>query len=225
VIFDVTSPGWDSILIAGRSAVELRRIIVKPLIAIVIIAVCTAAAFAQQPNEQRAALTDAAIALDAKSTPALEARLLTQVLNGSDDSPVTNVKIVVKNMTPNLYTYVSGWATFYDANATRCGEGLFKLDALAPQESAEIDTPGLHIRCTPTTWRVVATNLVTRTLDVAKPDESASATPAPQVVVEKPAPMNFIISIDGEQHPIQLNNPLVLKLGNRSRKIVLKSPQ
>jgi hypothetical protein len=37
--------------------------------------------------------------------------------------------------------------------------------------------------------------------------------------------MNFIISIDGEQHPIQLNNPLVLKLGNRSRKIVLKSPQ
>ena len=38
-------------------------------------------------------------------------------------------------------------------------------------------------------------------------------------------PVNFIISIDGEEHPIQVNNPLVLKLGNRNRKIVLKSAQ
>src|SRR5262245_60578191 len=98
------------------------------------ILVCAVSAVAQQPNEQRAALGDAAIALDAKSAPALEARLLTQVLNGSEDSPVTNIKLAVKNPTPNFYTYVSGWATFYDANATRCGEGLFKVDALAPQE-------------------------------------------------------------------------------------------
>jgi len=41
--------------------------------------------------------------------------------------------------------------------------------------------------------------------------------------VEKPPPpVNFIISIDGEQHPIQVNNPIVLKLGNRNRKIVLR---
>jgi hypothetical protein len=174
---------------------------------------------AQQPNEQRAALNETAIALDAKSSPALEARLLTQVLNGSDDSPVTNVKLSVKNPTPNFYTYVSGWATFYDANAIRCGEGLFKIDALAPQESAEVDTPGLRLRCTPQSWRVVATNLMTRTADVAKP---AEPTPPVEPAVERPAPMNFVISIDGQEYPIQVNNPMVLRLGNRNRKIVLK---
>ena len=178
-------------------------------------------AYAQQPNEQRAALTDAAIAFDARSAPALEARLQTQMLNGSDDSPVTNVKIAVKNVTPNVYTYVSGWATFYDANGTRCGEGLFKLDALAPQESAEVDTPGLRLRCSAATWRVVATNLMTRTVDAAKPTEAVLPSQSAEVP-GRPAPVNFIISIDGEEHPIQLNNPIVLQLANKSRKIVLK---
>jgi hypothetical protein len=180
--------------------------------------------FAQQPNEERVALAGAATAVDAKSAPALEARLLTQVLNGSDDSPVMNVKIAIKNITPNFYTYVSGWATFYDANATRCGEGLFKLDALAPQESAEVDTPGLRLRCAPAQWRVVATNLMTRTVDIAKPGEVASPT-QPEPVADRPAPINFIISIDGEEHPIQVNNPITLKLGNRNRKVVLKPIQ
>ena len=178
-------------------------------------------AYAQQPTEQRAALTDAAIAFDARSAPALEARLQTQMLNGSDDSPVTNVKIAVKNVTPNFYTYVSGWATFYDANGTRCGEGLFKLDALAPQESAEVDTPGLRLRCSAATWRVVATNLMTRTVDAAKPTEAVLPSQSAEVP-GRPAPVNFIISIDGEEHPIQLNNPIVLQLANKSRKIVLK---
>ena len=193
------------------------------LIATIIIGVCFSA-FAQQPNEERVALAGTALAMDAKSAPALEARLLTQVLNGSDDSPVTNVKISIKNITPNFYTYVSGWATFYDANATRCGEGMFKLDALAPQESAEVDTPGLRVRCAPTQWRVVATNLMTRTVDIAKPDVIAPPTP-PEAVAERPAPVNFIISIDGEEHPIQVNNPITLKLGNRNRKVVLKPIQ
>src|SRR5713101_5550049 len=114
-----------------------RFLLVLPLIA-----ACAFSASAQQPSEQRVALTDAAIAFDARSAPALEARLLTTVLNGSEDSPVTNIRVAIKNVTPNFYAYVSGWATFYDANAVRCGEGLFKLDALAPQESAEADTPG-----------------------------------------------------------------------------------
>jgi len=175
---------------------------------------------AQQPNEQRAALNEATIALDAKASPALEARLVTQVLNGSDDSPVTNVKLSVKNVTSNFYTYVSGWATFYDANAIRCGEGLFKIDALAPQESAETDAPGLRLRCSPRSWRVVATNLMTRTVDIAKPTEPAP--PVEPAVAEKPAPMNFVISIDGQEYPIQVNNPMVLRLGNRNRRIVLR---
>jgi len=188
------------------------------------IVACCLSIFAQQPNEERVALAGAATAMDAKSSPALEARLLTQVLNGSDDSPVMNVKIAIKNVTPNFYTYVSGWATFYDANATRCGEGLFKLDALAPQESAEVDTPGLRLRCAPTQWRVVATNLMTRTVDIAKPGEVATPT-QPEPVAERLAPVNFIISIDGEEHPIQVNNPITLKLGNRNRKVVLKPIQ
>ena len=175
---------------------------------------------AQQPNEQRAALAETVIALDASSAPALEARLLTQVLNGAEDSPVTNIKLSVKNTTPNFYTYVSGWATFYDSNATRCGEGLFKIDALAPQESAEVDTPGLRLRCSPQSWRVVATNLMTRTVDIAKPTEPAP--PVQAAAPERPAPMNFVISIDGQDYPIQVNNPMVLRLGNRNRKLVLR---
>ena len=188
------------------------------------IGVLAGTAFAQQTTEQRFALTEAAVGFDVKGSPAIEGRLLTQVLNGSDESPVTNVKIAVKNVTPIFYTYVSGWATFYDANATRCGEGLFKLDALAPQESAEVDTPGLRLRCSPSTWRVVATNLVTRTVDIAKPVET-QVPPTEPAPAQPVAPMNFVISIDGEEHPIQVNNPLVLKLGNRNRTIVLKAPQ
>lgn len=197
----------------------------RQIVASAIVILCAAiAALAQQPNEERVALASAAVAMDAKAAPALEVRLLTQALNGSDDSPVTNIKIAVKNITPNFYTYVSGWATFYDANATRCGEGLFKIDALAPQESAEVDTPGLRLRCAPAQWRVVATNLMTRTADIAKPAEAAvPATPAEPAA--RPVPMNFIISVDGEEHPIQVNNPITLKLGNRNRKIVLKSIQ
>jgi hypothetical protein len=191
------------------------------LMATIIVASCFSA-YAQQPNEQRAALTDVAIAFDAKSAPALEARLQTQVLNGSDDSPITNVKIAVKNVAPNFYTYVSGWATFYDANGTRCGEGLFKLDALASQESAEVDTPGLRLRCSPSTWRIVATNLMTRTVDAAKSAETPVPSEPAAAVTDRPTPVNFIISIDGEEHPIQLNNPIVLQLANKSRKIVLK---
>ena len=198
----------------------MKRLVV---IATIIIGFCFSA-FAQQPNEERVALAGTAIAMDAKSGPALEARLLTQVLNGSDDSPVTNVKISIKNITPNFYTYVSGWATFYDANATRCGEGMFKLDALAPQESAEVDTPGLRVRCAPTQWRVVATNLMTRTADIAQPNLIPPPR-APEPLAERPAPVNFIISIDGEEHPIQVNNPITLKLGNRNRKVVLKPIQ
>ncbi len=175
---------------------------------------------AQQPAEQRAALNEAAAGFDAKGVPAIESRLLTTVLNGSDDSPVTNVRLVVKNTSTNSYTYVTGWATFYDSGAVRCGEGLFKVDALAPGESAETDTPGLRLRCSAATWRIVATSLLTRTADTAK--EVVMAPPAVEAVAEKPPPKNFIISIDGEEHPIQVNNPIVLKLGTRQRKIILR---
>jgi hypothetical protein len=63
---------------------------------------------------------------------------------------------------------------------------------------------------------------MTRTVDIAKPAEVA---PPAQPEPEKPAPINFIISIDGEEHPIQVNNPITLRLGNRNRKVVLKPIQ
>src|SRR5437016_3329476 len=194
----------------------------KMLPGIALVLSCAVVIAAQQPTEQRAALNEAATASDAKAA-AIEARLLTTVLNGSEDSPVTNVRIVVKNVSANFYTYVSGWATFYDSSAVRCGEGLFKLDALAPNESAEVDTPGLRLHCSPASWRIVATNLLSRTAEGAKPIETAP--PPSEALTEKSAPINFVISIDGEEHPIQVNNPIVLKLGNRNAKIVLRPAQ
>jgi hypothetical protein len=185
----------------------------------ILMTACAITLAAQQAVEQRAALSEAAVASDAKGAPAIEARLSTTVLNGSDDSPVTNVRLVVKNTGANFYNYVTGWATFYDSGAVRCGEGLFKIDALAPGESSETDTPGLRLRCTPASWRIVATNLLTRTADAAK---EVVVAPLAESTSEKPAPVNFIISIDGEQHPIQVGNPIVLKLGNRNRRVVLR---
>jgi len=190
------------------------------LLGIALLLSCAVVITAQQSTEPRAALNGAATASDAKGAAAIEARLLTTVLNGSEDSPVTNVRIVVKNAGANFYTYVSGWATFYDSSAVRCGEGLFKLDALAPNESAEVDTPGLRLHCSPASWRIVATNLLSRTDEGTKAIETAP--PPAEAVTEKSAPINFVISIDGEEHPIQVNNPIVLKLGNRNAKIVLR---
>jgi len=194
----------------------------RVLFALTLVTAAAAAAVAQQPAETRAALNEPAVAFDTKGAPAIEGRLSTLVLNGSPDSPVTNVRIVVKNTSANFYNYVTGWATFYDSSAVRCGEGLFKLDALAQGESSEADTPGLRLTCSPATWRLVATNLLTRTVDVAKPNEPAPPPPVERAL-ERPAPINFVISIDGEEHPIQVNNPIVLKMGNRNRRIVLKS--
>ena len=195
----------------------------KMLLGIALLLPCVVVINAQQPTEPRAALNEAATASDAKGAAAIEARLLTTVLNGSEDSPVTNIRIVVKNIGANFYTYVSGWATFYDSSAVRCGEGLFKLDALAPNESAEVDTPGLRLHCSPASWRIVATNLLSRTDEGKKAIETAP--PPSEAVTEKSAPINFVISIDGEEHPIQVNNPIVLKLGNRNTKIVLRPAQ
>lgn len=180
-----------------------------------VICVFAASAVAQQSGPS-VPLNQPVTAADTRGTPAIEATLLTQVLNGAEDSPVTNIKLVVKNVSEVFYTYVTGWATFYDSAGVRCGDGLFKVDALAAGESAATDAPGLRLRCSAQTWRIVATNLLTSTADVAKPDESASET-------ERQPPMNFIISIDGQEYPIQLDHPLVLRLGNSNRRIVLRS--
>jgi hypothetical protein len=170
-------------------------------------------------TELRVALTAQPIALDAQGRPALAARLMTTTLNGAPDAPVQNARLVFENRSPFFYMYASGWATFYNGDGVRCGEGLFKLDALAANESAETDLPGLRLRCTPVSWRIVATNLVTRTgeattLPTTTPQEAATSVPAiPPLEID----------IDGETHPIQLGNPLRIKVGRREVRITVNT--
>lgn len=165
------------------------------------------------PVEKRVPLSETAVALDGSGAPALEATLRTTALNGADDSPVTNIRVVVKNSSSSAYAFVSGLITFYDGAGVRCGEGLFKADALAMNEAFETDTPGIRIRCSPATWRIVATNLLPRVPPNPPPSVGPTASRAN---------LNLLISVDGEEHPIQLDKPMVLMLGNAQRTIVLR---
>lgn len=185
----------------------------KRLAALLIVLCSACLANAQTPadvSEKRVPLGEAAVALDATGAAALEATLRTTALNGAPDAPVTNVRLVVKNTSATSYAFVSGVVTFYDAAGVRCGEGVFKADVLAANESFETDAPGLRIRCEAASWRVVATTLLPRT--------PANAAPAPQTR----STANLVIVIDGESHPIQLDKPLVLTLGERRRTLVVR---
>ena len=186
------------------------------LVGAVLLAGCFCAV-AQEPaagsTERRVALTETAVAIDGSGVPALEATLRTTALNGAEDSPVTNIGLVVKNSSGVSYAFVSGLVTFYDSAGVRCGEGLYKADALAVGEAFETDTPGIRIRCAPSTWRIVANNLLPRV---------APNGPVSAVTTASRAGLNLVISVDGEEHPIQLDKPMVLTLGDRQRTIVLR---
>jgi hypothetical protein len=172
---------------------------------------------AQEPatssTERRVPLNETAVALDGNGAPALEATLRTTSLNGAEDSPVTNIRLVVKNSSGISFAFISGLVTFYDGAGVRCGEGLFKADALSAGEAFETDTPGIRIRCAPATWRIVANSLLPR---VSPGAAVAAGTP-----VIRPS-LNLVISVDGEEHPIQLDKPMVLTLGDKQRTIVLR---
>ena len=163
-------------------------------------------------TEKRVPLSEAAVAMDASGAVALEATLRTTALNGAPETPVTNIRMVVKNRSNVAYAFVSGSVTFYDAAGVRCGEGVFKADALAADESFETDSPGLRIRCEAASWRLVATNLLLR------------LPPNAPIGALTRAPSNLVISIDGETHPIQLDKPLTVTLGEKRRTIVVLTP-
>jgi hypothetical protein len=177
------------------------------------IAVCLSGASvirAQQttiPVEPPTPLTQPAVAFDSDGQRVLEATLRTTTLHGAPDTPVTNTRIVLKNVSQKFYDFVSGHVTFYDSANVRCGEGVVKTGAFAPNESAETDTPGIRITCAPASWRIVGTHLVPRI-----PEGTLSAPTA-----------NLVISIDGEEHPIQLGKPMVLTLADRQRTIVVRT--
>ncbi len=172
---------------------------------------------AQEPTtgtaERRVPLTETAVALDGSGAPALEASLRTTSLNGAEDSPVTNIRLVIKNASTVSYSFVSGLVTFYDNAGVRCGEGLFKADALSVGESFETDTPGIRIRCAPATWRIVASNLLPRVI--------LNTSVSPPTTTSRSS-LNLLISVDGEEHPIQLDKPMVLTLGDKQRTILLR---
>ena len=165
---------------------------------------------AQDTVEVRVPLSETAVALDANRNAALEGTLRTTALNGATDMPVTNIRLVIKNVSALPYSYVSGLVTFYDGAGVRCGEGLLKADVMAINESVETDTPGIRIRCAPATWRIVATNLIPR------------IPPGPTPITAATPPGNLIISVDGEEHPIQLDRPMVLNVGEKQRTIVVR---
>ncbi|HYP54662.1 MAG TPA: hypothetical protein VEQ42_14025 [Pyrinomonadaceae bacterium] len=206
------------------------------------------AARAQQPEtnvsgagaarEARVALAEPAVAFDAAGRAALSARLRTTQLAGTPDSPARNSRLVIENRGGVFYTHTSGYATFYGADGVRCGEGLWKVEALAPGESAEVDTPGLRLTCTPATWRVVAVNLLTRAADAATATPAtlttstpaATANPADAAVASSPAdapapsgvpPLE--INVNGKTIPIQLGNPLEFTVGRERVRVVVRA--
>ncbi len=164
-------------------------------------------------GERQVPLNGTAVAFDGGGVQALEANLRTTALNGAVDSPVTNIRLVIKNSSNTPYAFVSGLVTFYDGSGVRCGEGIFKADALAVNEAFETDTPGIRIRCAPATWRIIATNLLPRV--APNPTALSAAATVRQVA-------NLVISVDGEEHPIQLDKPMVLTLGQVQRTIVIR---
>jgi hypothetical protein len=210
---------------------------------IAIACLCAGRSAAQQPttntagvtNDPRVTLTEQTTAYDVAGRIALGGRLRTTQLAGTEDAPVRNVTVVVENRSEFFYNYVSGYATFYGGDGVRCGEGLWKAEALAPGEQAALDTPGLRLTCTPTTWRLSALNLLTRTTDVAKPADPASAsTPATSAaaatagtpaLTATPAPTalpRLEININGKTLPLQLDNPIDLVVGKERVLIVVR---
>jgi hypothetical protein len=212
-----------------------------------VLAVCAVGVSAQEvaPAEPRAAgtdirvaLTEAATAFDAAGRVALGGRLRTTSLAGTQDAPARNVLIAIENRSQYFYNYVSGSATFYDAGGVRCGEGMWKVGTLAVGEVAEVDTPGLRLTCTPTTWRIIAINLLTRSSDTAKPESgtpaadataaasapaaaSMSRTDAAATTFPSPAMPRLEININGRTLPLQIGNPLEIIVGNERVNIVV----
>ena len=203
-----------------------------------------------RPSEPHVPLAQSAVAFDVAGNEALGGTLRTQALAGTPEAPARNTRIVVENRSRVFYNYAAGWATFYGADGVRCGEGLWKLEAFAPGEQVEVDTPGLRLTCAPATWRLVATTLLTRTGDVAKPREQTPAPPAETGAPEAPeapattpaapgasassaAPAStsppatsavppLEINVNGKTIPLQLGNPLEINVGKERVRIVVQ---
>jgi hypothetical protein len=186
---------------------------------------------AQQENmasetgtEQRVALDSQAIAMDSLGRAAIAGQLLTRALNGTPDAPVKNARFIIENRSSVFYNYVSGSATFYDDRGVRCGEGQFTLNALAPNEQAETDAPGLRLSCAPRTWRIVANNLLTRTSAMAMTvaTDMSPETPTPAAA---PLIMPLEVVVDDQVYNAPLGSTLEVNVRKRRVKITVRSAQ
>ena len=200
-------------------------------------------------SEARVPLAQVAVAFDVAGREAMSGRLRTQALAGTPEAPGRNARLVLENRSQFFLIYVAGWTTFYDSEGVRCGEGLWKLEAFAPNEQVEVDTPGLRLTCTPSTWRIVATTMLTRTGDVAKPPAGVpsptetgtttttgtaaqpslvseagtspvAATSTTTTTMASLPPLE--INVNGKTIPIQLNNPLEIQVGKERVRIVVQ---
>lgn len=188
-------------------------------------------ASAQQVNappetgaEQRVALESQAVALDSVGRTAISGQLLTRALAGTPDAPVKNARFIIENRSALFYNYVSGSATFYDERGVRCGEGQFTLNALAPGEQVETDAPGLRLSCTPTTWRIVAKDLVPRTYDRLVP-VAESVQPETPVPTHAPSTLPLEIVVDDQVYNAPLGSTLDVAVRKRRVKITVRAAQ
>lgn len=187
---------------------------------------------AQQTNatqeaglEQRVALEGQAVALDSLSRPAIAGQLLTRALSGTPDAPVKNARFIIENRSALFYNYVSGSVTFYDERSVRCGEGQFTLNALAPNEQAETDAPGLRLTCAPRTWRIVAKDLVPRVNDRPLPIAEASSQPLTPAATSTPTMLPLEIVVDDQVYNAPLGSTLEVSVRKRRVKITVRSAQ
>ncbi|HKC62611.1 MAG TPA: FxLYD domain-containing protein [Pyrinomonadaceae bacterium] len=180
-------------------------------------------------TEQRVGLEEQPVALDSSGHAALAAQLVTKALAATPDAPLRNVRIIIENRSQSPYTYVSGRVTFYDDKGVRCGEGLFVLDSLAPNEQAETDAPGLLLTCTPRSWRIVADSLLARTGETVKPAEEA-ATTAPQQAAAPTtppptAPTTVEVTVDDKVYNVPMGSTLDLPVKGKRVKITIRPAQ
>jgi hypothetical protein len=186
---------------------------------------------AQQANatqdagaEQRVALDGQAIAMDSVGRTAIAGQLLTRALGGTPDAPVRNARFIIENRSALFYNYVSGSVTFYDERGVRCGEGQFTLNALASGEQVEADAPGLRLSCTPTTWRIVAKDLIPRTYDRLVP-VAETVQPELPATTTTPAVLPLEIVVDDQVYNAPLGSTLDVSVRKRRVKITVRAAQ
>jgi hypothetical protein len=211
--------------------VNLKTIVIcAALLVCGAVGVCAQEVMPADTGEQRVGLEEQTTALDSTGRVVLAGRLLTRALAGTVDAPVKNARFIIENRSSFFYTYVSGNVTFYDEQGVRCGEGQFALNALAPNEAAETDAPGLRLSCSPRTWRIVANNLLTRSSmtttspQVLPPAEPAAPSPAPETS-NTPVMLPLEIVVDDKVYNAPLGSTLEIPVRRRLVKITVRAAQ